>query len=116
MFLKKIVDAIADAGVPAGLRARIDFSRGNRADLDETALDESIGVCSNVELDLNRNGAIDAGLVASDVNNDGLSRTLSDYDDWSNIYYDGPADALGAGAGLRSRPLICDNAHPPIGR
>ena len=43
-------DAIADAGVPAGLRARIDFSRGNRADLDETALDESIGVCSN-ELD-----------------------------------------------------------------
>ena len=108
-------DSIADAGVPAGLRARIDFSRGNRADLDETALDESIGICSNVELDLNRSGAIDAGLVASDINNDGLNGTLSDYDDWSNIYYDGPADASGAGAGLRSRPLICDNAHPPIG-
>ena len=109
-------DAIVDGTLPDGIRARIDFSRGTRADLDETSLDESIGVCSNVELDFNRSGVIDAGLVAADINNDGVSETLSDYDDWSNIYYDGPADAAGAGAGLRPRPLVCDNAPPPIGR
>lgn len=109
-------DAIADASLPTGARAVIDFSRGTRANLDETSLDESIGVCSNVDLDFNRSGAIDAESVASDINNDGLSGTLSDYDDWSNIYYDGPADAAGAGAGLRSSPLICDNAPPPIER
>jgi hypothetical protein len=110
-------DAFADGALPAGFRARIDFSRGTRADLDEMSLDESIGVCSNVEVDFNRSGEIDAGLIASDINNDGASGTLSDYDDWSNIYYDGPADAAGAGAGLRPRPLVCDNAPPrPIGR
>ena len=107
-------DAIADAGLPVGTRARIDFSRGLRADLDEASLDESVGVCSNVALDFNRSGAIDAGLVAADINNDGVSETLSDYDDWSNIYYDGPADAAGAGAGLRSKPSVCDNAPPRL--
>ena len=79
--------------------------------MDETSLDESIGVCSNVDSDFNRSGAIDAESVASDINNDGLSGTPSDYDDWSNIYYDGPADAAGAAACAQVRLSATTHRH-----
>ena len=108
-------DPIADASLPLNIRARIDYSRGLRATLNEAALSETTGVCSANSIDWNRSGSIDGGILATDINSSGTATELvSDYNDWANIYYDGPADAIGGGSALRSEAVACHNAPPPI--
>ena len=108
-------DPIADASLPLNIRARIDYSRGLRATLNEAALSETTGVCSANSIDWNRSGSIDGGILATDINSSGTATELvSDYNDWANIYYDGPADAIGGGSALRSEAVACQNAPPPI--
>ncbi len=108
-------DPIADASLPLNVRARIDYSRGLRATLNEAALSETTGVCSANAIDWNRSGSIDASILATDINySDTATEVLSDYNDWANIYYDGPADAISGGSALRSEEVACHNAPPPI--
>ena len=108
-------DPIADASLPLNIRARIDYSRGLRATLNEAALSETTGVCSANSIDWNRNGSIDTTVLAASINKDDTATEgLSDYNDWANIYYDGPADAIGGGSLLRSEEVACHNAPPPI--
>lgn len=40
-------------------------------------------------VDWNCNGAIDAGNIVTDINKDNAGSTLTGYDDWANIVYDG---------------------------
>jgi len=108
-------DPIADTSLPDGIRARIDYSRGLRATLNEAALSETAGVCSANPVDWNRNGSIDTSVGAASINQDDIAtEVLSDYNDWANIYYGGPADAIGGGSALRSEAVACHNAPPPI--
>ena len=46
----------------------LDYSRGTRASLNESALNESAGICGGVDVDWNQNTLIDAGTVAADIN------------------------------------------------
>lgn len=82
-------DVLADEG-PA------DFSSGNRAVLDENALDERTGVCGGVPFDWNGANGIEP-LVQADINAQaalqpvlcgGVLSVLSDHDDWSNAVID----------------------------
>ena len=108
-------DPIADTSLPGSVRARIDYSRGLRATLNEAALSETTGVCSANPVDWNRNGSIDTSVAAASINKDDIAtEVLSDYNDWANIYYGGPADAIGGGSALRSEAVACHNAPPPI--
>ena len=72
-------------------------------------------MCSANAIDWSRSGSIDASILATDINyRDTATEVLSDYNDWANIYYDGPADAISGGSALRSEEVACHNAPPPI--
>ena len=68
-----------------------DFSRGQRAPLDENNLDESKGVCGDVAVDWNWDSAITTGLKY-DLNPGACGNTtygvLSDHNDWANMIID----------------------------
>ncbi|MEN8216978.1 MAG: Calx-beta domain-containing protein [Pseudomonadota bacterium] len=73
----------------------LDYSIGDRINLDETALDENEGTCGSPAWDWNGNGTIESS-VAYDINNaDGFYSLLKDSDDWSNIVYTGLNDSDG---------------------
>jgi len=74
----------------------LDFSRGTRAALNETALLETAGVCNGVDIDWNVNGSIQATPVAADINQSGTQSTLTDHDDWSNVVLTAVTDLDGA--------------------
>jgi hypothetical protein len=74
----------------------LDYSRGTRITLDESSVDESVGVCGDVGLDWNDDGdTADAGLSqdlqaydngpGSGNGNGSSTDVLEDYDDWANI-------------------------------
>ncbi len=92
----------------------IDYSSGSNSSLNENALTESFGVCSNQATDWNRNGSIDGGTVSYNINPDYDTslNTLNDYDDWANIYYLGPLDADGATMSSVVEKVQCDNVPP----
>jgi hypothetical protein len=66
------------------------YSFGTRIDLDETCLDETVGVGED-PIDWNRDGVFDTSVVA-DINHpagspgDGRFDPLLDLDDYSNLY------------------------------
>jgi len=71
--------------------SHLDYSHGTLPALDESALDETIGIGFG-PVDWNCNGVIDVGLVTADLSSDyalcsGSSsyQVITDYDDWSNI-------------------------------
>jgi len=79
------VDTTCDA-IGDGLA---NYSSGRYVRLDESLLDERAGVCGNVAIDWNHSSSIQTN-VRYDVNGDGFFDVLSDYDDWTNLYYAGP--------------------------
>lgn len=77
----------------------LDYSRGLRSPLDESALDEPAGMCAGVAIDWDHDGIFAANLVR-DVNRyasdllqvqecGGVFTVLSDFDDWSAITFGG---------------------------
>jgi hypothetical protein len=63
---------------------QLNYSEGKRATLNEAALTELL-------VDYNCNGAIDAASYALDISKDGAIGVLHDFDDWSNLkplFYD----------------------------
>ena len=92
----------------------INYSSGTNSSLNESALTESFGICSNVATDWNRNGSIDGGTVSYNINPDYDTslNTLTDHDDWANIYYLGPSDADGAVISSVVETVQCDNVPP----
>lgn len=67
----------------------LDYSHGLLPPLDETALDETVGIGYG-SVDWNCNGVIDQTPVTMDLNDypsndNGSYQTITDYDDWSNI-------------------------------
>ncbi len=77
----------------------LDYSSGQRGALNENALVEANGICGGVGIDWNGNSSLDHGTVTADINGDSHLSTLSDHDDWSNLYFTGAAAGAGAGAG-----------------
>ncbi|HYI61510.1 MAG TPA: hypothetical protein VEW93_06865 [Acidimicrobiales bacterium] len=79
-------DGIGDGG--------IGYSYGTNADLDETDLSETNGICNGVDIDWNASGHI-SNNVQEDINGDGNINyppyiggpmlPLDDYDDWNRI-------------------------------
>lgn len=78
------------------------FSIGEKEDLDETALNESLGICEEVPMDWNSDG--DYGVVQVDINSSepsqssncgGTYTVLRDHNDWENILYLGPMSPNG---------------------
>jgi hypothetical protein len=96
----------------------LDYSYGDRITLDESALDESAGVCGDVAIDWNVNGLIDEGLVSRDINNtSGSLSILDDHDDWSSIVYDWDGTFAGGGASIppsSQDAVACQNVPPAI--
>ncbi|HET6604762.1 MAG TPA: hypothetical protein VFG21_11240 [Xanthomonadaceae bacterium] len=91
-----------DTGCEAtGDRQSSDFSRGDRLVLDESALDEPLGVCGAPAIDWNKDGQLQSALIA-DLNA-GYEATcggqqysvLEDFDDWNNITLLGIRDSTG---------------------
>jgi hypothetical protein len=92
----------------------LDYSRNQRITLDESALNESNGICNGVDWDWNFNGNIESN-VSWDLNGDVVLQPLSDYDDWSNLVYDfSPGTGAGAAPHRLSAPqvAVCDNPPP----
>ncbi len=82
----------------------LDYSRGQRAALNENALVEANGVCGGVGIDWNGNSSLDPGTVTVDINGDSYLSTLTDHDDWSNLYFTGVVAGAGAGTGPSRSP------------
>lgn len=84
----------------------LSYSSGVNPTLDENDLDETLGICGGAPgWDWNEDGdALDQGVVADinkywnppDPSGDGSFDVLADYDDWSNISYNGIGDFDGA--------------------
>lgn len=98
----------------------LDYSIGDRIDLDENNLDENLGVCGAPAWDWNGNSVIETGVVL-DLNSaepfqfpfcGNLLTVLQDYDDWGNLYFLGPNDADGARL-VPPEIVDCDNPAPP---
>jgi hypothetical protein len=89
----------------------LNFSTGSRATLTESALVETDGICSGVDIDWNSNGIIDASPIVRDINQDGLSNGVhSDHDDWGSLYYLGITD--GDGDSLEPVEVITEQPVP----
>jgi hypothetical protein len=106
---------------PAG-NGVLDYSRGTRITLNETALDENQGTCGNPPgpaVDWNGNAVIEstvsANVNASDTNQastcGGTLTTLSDYNDWANLVFTGTSDFDGASL-TPTEVIDCDNPAP----
>lgn len=94
---------------------KLDYSRGQRAALNESALVESAGICGGVAWDWNGNGVIDVGTVSVDVNNaDGFLTAQTDHDDWSKL--DLTEVAPGAAAGRAKVEVVTEQPVPPAFR
>jgi hypothetical protein len=100
--------------------AVLDYSIGDRIDLDENNLDENMGVCGAPLWDWNGNSVIETGVVL-DLNSadpfelpfcGNLLTILQDYDDWGNLYFLGLNDADGARL-VPPEIVDCDNPAPP---
>jgi len=65
------------------------YSEGMAADLDETNLDETVGICDGVGIDWNGNSVMETGISANINPDDGTGiSVLDDYDEWHNIVFD----------------------------
>ncbi len=73
----------------------LNYSTGVRISLNESNLNENLGVCGATPIDWDGNSIIQTGVV-SDVNNDFSYTILNDYNDWANLYFTGLQDADGA--------------------
>ncbi len=101
----------------------LDYSRGTRISLNETALNENAGTCGNPPgpgWDWNGNVALE-NPVSFDINSSdtnqaaacgGTLTTLSDYNDWGNISFTGLSD--GDLAAPPPEIISCDNPAPPV--
>jgi hypothetical protein len=114
-------------GIPSA--TTLDYSRDRLAPLNEFSLSEAAGLdpngslsgrgtayfCRNTgakrvvaapgtNVDWNCNGAVNPGTVVTDINKDTFGSTLTGYDDWANIVFDGgdvggePGEEAGAAA------------------
>ncbi len=89
----------------------LDYSRGTRLTLNETALNENLGVCGSPAVDFNGNSVIESNVVfdlnSSDTTQGstcgGTLTTLADYDDWGHVSFGGLSDADGF------QPATCRN-------
>ncbi|MEM7350674.1 MAG: hypothetical protein AAF657_07700, partial [Acidobacteriota bacterium] len=96
----------------------LDLSTGGRPDLDEMALDETLGVCGAPGLDWNINAVFPENPVAFDINScdpfqaitcGGTQTVLRDFDDWGNLSLLGVDDV----DGVSPLPEIIDCENPP---
>lgn len=106
-----------DADCTAASASVADFSRGERVLLDEEDVDEHQGVCGAPAIDWNGDGTLQAGLTF-DLNPGYAAscgsalRTLSDFDDWSNLTFLGLLDAQSKLASLQEE-TACGGAPLP---
>ncbi len=101
----------------------LDYSRDNNRDLNENALNETLGICNSPvsAFDWNNNAMIESNVVfdinsadSAQVSNCGGTRTiLTDHNDWGNMLFTGLSD--GDGQNLIPYEIIdCDNPVPSI--
>jgi hypothetical protein len=88
----------------------LDYSRGQRASLNENALNELAGMCVSAPLDWDADGVLESS-VAADINYDSLRTVLADYDDWARLVYDF-TPAAGFGLQALQQVAVCDNPAP----
>ncbi|HEX8679722.1 MAG TPA: hypothetical protein VF683_07170 [Chthoniobacterales bacterium] len=97
----------------------LDYSRGLRLTLNETALDENAGICGTTPVDFNNNGVIESN-ISVDLNSSDLDQAnscggtltiLTDYNDWAQIFFGGVGDSDGARVEL-VEVIECDNPAP----
>lgn len=109
-------------GLDAECRANGDgktdgFSDGTRLPIDETDVDEAMGVCGNPAIDWNYNGSVETG-IALDLNpqfasvcGGSLGQNL-DFDDWSHVTLLGIKDAQGLLKSIKEE-VACEGAPVP---
>ena len=98
----------------------LNYSTGERPDLDEANLDESQGVCGNPPgpaWDWNDDGDTTDNGFERDINTnnggvgDNTIEVLEDYDDWSNLFFGGMS--VSDGAPLAQEIVSCVAEAPP---
>lgn len=99
----------------------LDFSRGSLPGLDENDLDERTGICGDLSgpgWDWNGNGITGDTAVVADINvdfggdGDGRHDVLTDYDDWSNLFFYGPVTAPGFAFRAEPEAIVCQDVPP----
>jgi len=64
----------------------MDYSDGSGGSIDESAVNETLGLVRSGSLGVDFNGDQDAvDTISKDINNDSVTGTLSDYNDWANL-------------------------------
>lgn len=95
----------------------LDYSYGDRIVLNETELNENLGICGSPEWDWNENSLIESS-VSFDINFSGNSTcggiltVLTDHNDWGNLNL--PALQDGDGKWITQEIITCDNPAPAV--
>ena len=95
----------------------LNYSVGDRIELNETSLNENNGVCNSVAIDWNDNGIIENFITYNvNVNYDGDSEIsiLNDYNDWANIVFTGVGDSDGMAVNAEPEIIECNNSPSHI--
>jgi hypothetical protein len=80
-----------NGALPAAVNNVIDYSDGMGANLNEGALNEPNGVCNNVAVDWDGNGAATGASVAVDINGNGVTTDIwTDFPNWASLVFGGP--------------------------
>ncbi len=92
----------------------LDYSRGGRMTLTETALNEQLGVCVSpvTPFDLNENFILETSIYSQDITQDGIIAELFDYNDWDNLVLDFAPSGAGFMLQAVQEVAVCDNPAP----
>jgi hypothetical protein len=117
-----------DTGCDVTADGFLDYSRGTRITLGESAIDETVGVCGDVAIDWNKDGddtdtgfsldlqAYDNG-AGSASGNESDTDVLEDHDDWANITLASSVAGAPLPGGVSSFKAVetCTSAPPDPG-
>jgi hypothetical protein len=124
------IDLSGDAIGGTGEVNVLDYSRGTRISLNESSLNENLGVNGSTPIDWNFNGNIENGISydlnrastfpgpSTPVDNSSCSATLTtlnDYNDWAHVLFNGLSDFDGTTLSTVP-PTILDCLNPAMPR
>ncbi len=100
----------------------LDYARGDRVPLDESALNEADGVCGKFWIDWNKDGSV-TPTVKKNLNLDydptcgsGAYGAMTDFDDWGSLVFCGVTSGVVPATGTGRKAAVCYDDAESVGK
>ena len=100
----------------------LDYARGDRVPLDESALNEADGVCGKFWIDWNKDGSV-TPTVKKNLNLDydptcgsGAYGAMTDFDDWGALVFCGVTSGVVPATGTGRKAAVCYDDAESVGK